>query len=120
MDLQLAHKRALVTGGSSGIGASIARILAREGVRVVVHGRNEARTEAVVEEIRAAGRAADVAIGDLSTDRGAAQVVKATRHLLNGAPDILVNNAGGGDAEAQSWDSVTLEHWHVSFATNLL
>jgi NAD(P)-dependent dehydrogenase (short-subunit alcohol dehydrogenase family) len=119
MDLQLANKSALVTGGSSGIGRSIARILAKEGVSVVVHGRNEARTEAVAEEIRVAGRRAGVAVGDLSTDEGAANVVEATRHLLNGAPDILVNNAGGGDAEPQSWDSVTIDHWHVSFETNL-
>ncbi len=40
MDLQLNGKRALVTGSSSGIGEGIAKALAREGVVVVVHGRN--------------------------------------------------------------------------------
>ncbi|MDG4757705.1 SDR family NAD(P)-dependent oxidoreductase [Micromonospora sp. WMMD710] len=43
MDLQLAGKRALVTGASSGLGAEIAAVLAAEGVAVVVHGRDQAR-----------------------------------------------------------------------------
>ena len=51
MDLQLAGKRALVTGSSSGIGAAIARELAGEGCAVVVHGRNRERAEAVADFI---------------------------------------------------------------------
>ncbi len=47
MDLELVGKRALVTGSSSGIGAEIARMLAAEGVAVVVHGRDRAQTQAV-------------------------------------------------------------------------
>jgi NAD(P)-dependent dehydrogenase (short-subunit alcohol dehydrogenase family) len=47
MDMQLKGKRALVTGSSSGIGAEIAEMLAAEGVKVVVHGRDQARTQAV-------------------------------------------------------------------------
>jgi len=43
MDLRLAGKRALVTGSSSGIGEAIVKLLAAEGVAVVVHGRNESR-----------------------------------------------------------------------------
>ena len=46
MDLHLHGKRALVTGSSSGIGAEIARMLASEGVKVVVHGRDETRATA--------------------------------------------------------------------------
>lgn len=59
MDLQLAGKRALITGSSSGIGSEIARMLAAEGIGVVVHGRNAERTQAVVRQIEdAGGRAA--------------------------------------------------------------
>lgn len=64
MDLQLNGRRALVTGSSSGIGAAVARMLAEEGARVFVHGRDRARAEGIAREIGAAG----VAIGDMSTD----------------------------------------------------
>ena len=70
MDLKLAGKRALVTGSSSGIGAEIARTLAREGVSIVVHGRNVERAEAVAEQIRQAGGVAAVVCGDVSNDEG--------------------------------------------------
>ena len=55
MDLQLKGKRALVTGASSGIGRGIAMVLAREGVEVVVHGRNRERCEATLAAISAEG-----------------------------------------------------------------
>jgi NAD(P)-dependent dehydrogenase (short-subunit alcohol dehydrogenase family) len=47
MDLELAKRSALVTGSSAGLGAEIARTLAREGARVVVHGRDAGRVHAV-------------------------------------------------------------------------
>jgi 3-oxoacyl-[acyl-carrier protein] reductase len=119
MDLQLKNKSALVTGSSSGIGESIARILVQEGVNVVVHGRDQARAGKVAEAIRHNGSEVHVALGDLSTDKGAEAVVQATRRALGGAPDILVNNAGGGDGEPQSWQSSTLSDWHVAFEANL-
>nr|MBA2396751.1 SDR family NAD(P)-dependent oxidoreductase [Ktedonobacteraceae bacterium] len=71
MDLKLAGKRALVTGSSSGIGEAIVKLLAVEGVAVVVHGRDESRANAVTEAIRAEGGKAEVALGDLTTDAGA-------------------------------------------------
>ena len=55
MDLQLKGRRALVTGSSSGIGEAIARMLAEEGARVVVHGRNRERAEEIANSIGAAG-----------------------------------------------------------------
>jgi 3-oxoacyl-[acyl-carrier protein] reductase len=91
MDLQLKGRRALVTGSSSGIGECIARMLAQEGCRVVVHGRNRERAEKVAADIKAAG----VAIGDLSTDEGAAAVHAGARAALSGNIEILINNAGG-------------------------
>jgi NAD(P)-dependent dehydrogenase (short-subunit alcohol dehydrogenase family) len=118
MDMHLANKTALVTGSSSGIGASIARTLAKEGVTVVLHGRSEKRTNEVAEAIRAEGAIAHVALGDLSTDGGAAAVVEATRSALHSAPEILVNNAGGGGIP-RSWESGSLEDWHQSFEQNI-
>src|SRR5690242_12831899 len=95
MDLQLAGKRALVTGSSSGLGEAVAKMLAAEGAAVVVHGRDVARTEAVAKAIRADGGRAAVAIGDLATDAGADTVAAAA--LADGPVDILVNNAGSYD-----------------------
>lgn len=89
--MKLAGRRALVTGSSSGIGAATARLLAKEGAVVVVHGRDRKRAEAVAAELGAAG----VAIGDLATDEGAAAVHDAARAALGGNVEILVNNAGG-------------------------
>jgi 3-oxoacyl-[acyl-carrier protein] reductase len=60
MDLQLKDKVALVTGSSSGIGASIAKTLAREGATVIVHGSNADRAKRVADEIREQGGKADV------------------------------------------------------------
>ena len=122
MDLQLAGKRALVTGSNSGIGKGIAHVLAREGALVVVHGRNHERTEGVAAEIRAAGGSAHVAIGDLATDEGAAAVAKAV-HAHTGGVDILVNNIGGTESSAPgviAWFEILPEHWAGSMQQNLI
>jgi NAD(P)-dependent dehydrogenase (short-subunit alcohol dehydrogenase family) len=119
VDLQLKNKSALVTGSSSGIGEAIARTLAREGVTVVLHGRSAARAGAVADAIRADGGSVHVALGDLTTDEGAAAVVEATRAALEGGLDILVNNAGGADGDPQTWASASIADWHQLFEQNL-
>jgi len=104
-------KRALVTGGSGGIGAAICRRLAADGHHVVVHaGRNVDVAQALVREIAAAGASAEAIAFDVA-DRAAAAAVLATL-LEDGPIQILVNNAGihadavfPGMSGAQ-WDSV--------------
>jgi len=91
MDLKLAGRRAFVSGSSSGIGEGIARMLAKEGCAVVVHGRNRERAAKVAADINAAG----IAIGELSTDENAAAIHDQARAALGGNIEILVNNAGG-------------------------
>ncbi len=118
MDLQLMGRRALVTGSSSGIGAGIARNLAREGVEVVVHGRNTQRLEAVAREIESIGGKVRMAFGDLANDEGAAQVVEATGEI-----DILVNNIGGTESTGgglTGWFDVKPEHWAGAMQQNLI
>lgn len=122
MDLQLAGKRALVTGSSSGIGRAIARVLAREGVQVVVHGRNAERATDTVDSIVAEGGRASVALGDLATDEGAEAVVRAVEAAAGGI-DILVNNIGGNESAGgglNGWFNDTPDVWTGTMQQNLV
>lgn len=116
MDLQLAGKRALVTGSSSGIGKAIVKQLAAEGVAVVVHGRDVSRINAVAEAIRSEGGSAEVASGDLTTDAGADAVAAAA--LAGGPIDILVNNAGV--IRFLPWAEATAEDWTQTYNINVI
>jgi NAD(P)-dependent dehydrogenase (short-subunit alcohol dehydrogenase family) len=118
MDLQLAGRRALVTGSSSGIGEAIARMFAQEGGAVVVHGRNRDRAEKVAADINAAG----VAIGDLSTDDGAVAVHAEARGALGGHIEILVNNAGGSATgnTARAPIDISAGDWITNYHANAL
>ena len=104
-------KRALVTGGSGGIGAAICRRLAADGHHVIVHAnRSLDKAEAVVTAIRAAGGSAEAVAFDV-TDR-TATAAALEKLLAAGAIQILVNNAGiHADAvfpgmSGEQWDSV--------------
>ena len=118
MDLQLKGRRALVTGSSSGIGEGIARMLAQEGCAVVVHGRNRERAEKVAADINAAG----VAIGDLSTDEGAAAVHAEAVAALGGHIEILVNNAGGSSTgnTTKTPIQISSDDWVSNYHANTL
>ncbi len=118
---ELAGKRALVTGSSSGLGEAIAKRMAREGARLVIHGRNAERAERVASEIRAAGGEARVAIGDLMLDDQATAVCDAADAALGGI-DILVNNAGGesaGAGQATFFDAKP-EEWLKTYNGNVV
>ena len=85
-------RRALVTGSSRGIGAAIARCLAREGMDVVLHGRAKSEhLERVASEIRAFGRKVEIACFDVTDARATEQAIAT---LLPEGVDVLVNNAG--------------------------
>lgn len=96
MDLQLAGKVVVVSGGCRGIGRAIVEAFLGEGARVVVVDRDEAAGEALVA---ARGVAADVAFcgGDLAAPGTCARAIALANGRFGGV-DVLVNNAGRNDA----------------------
>jgi NAD(P)-dependent dehydrogenase (short-subunit alcohol dehydrogenase family) len=107
---------AVVSGGTSGLGAASAVALARAGAKVIVGGRDRERGEAVVREISAADGLAELELADVGDAqdlaRFAARVLARHEHV-----DVLVNAAGifaRGEAVA-----VTLEDWDTVLRTNL-
>jgi 3-oxoacyl-[acyl-carrier protein] reductase len=105
------RRRALVTGGSGGIGAAICRALAAQGLDVIVHAnRNAERAQALAAELQAGSGHAEAVAFDLADGPG---VQAALERLLAAGPiDVLVNNAGmHSDAllpamSAQAWHGV--------------
>lgn len=107
--LPLSGKRALVTGGSRGIGAAIAKQLAADGADVAItYEKSADRAEAVAADIRALGRKAVAVQADAGSNDGPQKAVDAAVAGLGGL-DIVVNNAGiaGGTLFAdQSLDEI--------------
>jgi NAD(P)-dependent dehydrogenase (short-subunit alcohol dehydrogenase family) len=87
-------RAAIVTGGSSGIGLAIARVLQDEGFALTVAARRPDKLEAAAESLRGHGNVEAVA-GDLSSEQAVQQVVDRHRRRF-GRLDVLVNNAGVG------------------------
>jgi 3-oxoacyl-[acyl-carrier protein] reductase len=105
MDLDLSGKRALITGGSKGIGRAIAEALLAEGASVTLVARDAAQLEATQAKLNAdAEGRVDILPADLGTDNGRATLVDAVE-----TPDILINNAGAiragrlGDLSLADW-----------------
>jgi len=100
---------AIVTGASKGIGVGIAKVLSREGCRVVCLSRNLAESEIIAREIRDEGGDAIAMRVDVSIEDDVKQMVKGTLEHY-GRIDILINNAGLGvyksvlDTTVEDWD----------------
>ena len=84
---------AIVTGGSRGIGAAIAALLAEDGAAVVVSGRDAARLQRIAKELEAHGGAVLGVAADAASREDAERLVDAAKQRF-GRVDILVNNAG--------------------------
>jgi 3-oxoacyl-[acyl-carrier protein] reductase len=94
MDLGLGNKVAIVAGGSRGCGFGIAQVLAGEGARVVLTGRQQEVVATATEKLRASGGTVHGVVSDMTTAAGVDQIVASAREAF-GDPDILVVNAPG-------------------------
>lgn len=116
MDLNLKGKTAVVVASSQGLGRAIAEELLKEGAKVVISGRDEAKLQKVVNELRRFG-----SVEYQQTDITKPDEIKSLINLAVqkfGTIDILVNNAGG--PPAGSFEEISDEDWQHSFELNLL
>ncbi len=109
MNLELAGKRAFVSGSTAGIGLAIAAGLAKEGAEVIVNGRTEERVD---NAIRASGAAHGVA-ADLGTEAGVEAVFARYPSV-----DILINNLG--IFEPKPFEQIRDEDWLRFFEVNVM
>ena len=110
-------KTALITGSTDGVGRYVAERLAAEGARVLIHGRDPARGEAVVERIMRQGGDARLLIADLSSLDAVRSLADAVRRECDGL-DALVNNAGIGASGPGR--EVSADGFELRFAVNYL
>ena len=111
MDLGLKNKVALVTGGTSGIGAAVVRLLAEEGARVVFVGRNEGAGALLASELSKSQRESWFVKADLTQEADCESCVAQTLATF-GSLDMVINNAGVNDA-------VGLEQYPAEFMASL-
>lgn len=116
MDLKIQDQLAIVTGSTLGIGRAIAERLLREGARVVINGRSEARVSEAVAAVRPLARTPQHirgVVGDVSTKEGADAIIAAVPEA-----DILINNAG--IYAPQAFEDICDEEWLRLFNVNVL
>ncbi len=115
-NLPLQGRRAIVTGGTGGIGYSIVLALAKAGADVAVVARNPARLQAVTKEIEALGRRGLPISCDITNPEQIERMADEAGQGLGGV-DILVNNAGG--AESHKFLGHPDALWHKMIALNM-
>jgi len=117
MTTELTARVALVTGGSRGIGFSIAQALLIEGAKVFICGRDPNALQAALEKLRSAAPAnVDGSPADVRRYEDCRKLVRAAAERFGGL-DILVNNAGVGVFKPV--DQLSVEDWDTTIQTNL-
>jgi 3-oxoacyl-[acyl-carrier protein] reductase len=116
MDLGIKGRRAIVTGGGSGIGHETARQFLEEGVRVVICGRNAAKLEAARDALAKTGGEVHAVVADMAKEADVARLVDTAKAKLGGI-DILVNNAG--TMYSGRFDALTDESLKLQLETKL-
>ena len=114
---KLQGKKAIITGGSRGLGKATALAFAKEGIDVAITGRDKARLEETVNELKALGVNATYAIFDVGNQNEVKTSVKQLVKDLGGV-DILVNNAG--IAAFGNFLEMDAEQWTAIMQTNVM
>ena len=114
--MRLQGRRAVVTGGSRGIGAAIARELAADGCELLICARGLEAAQNLAEDIRASGGSADAASCDVARPESVEKLAAQALERM-GIVDILVNNAG--IAPSAPIKALTLDEWERVFAINV-
>ena len=115
---RLAGKKALITGGDSGIGRAIAIAYAREGADIVISYLNEDEDAAEVKAlVEREGRKVVLIPGDISNPEHCRSIIRRTVEELGGI-DILVNNAAH-QATFKDIGDISDEEWQRTFETNI-
>ena len=108
MDLGLRGKRAVVTGGSKGIGLAVAHELACEGAHVALCARNAGEVDAAAQALREVGGTVHAQVADVTRPDQVEDFVASSARALGGI-DVLVNNAGA--AHPGTFETLTDEDW---------
>ncbi|PSR54024.1 NAD(P)-dependent oxidoreductase [Adhaeribacter arboris] len=115
---KLTGRKAIITGGDSGIGRAVAIAFAREGADVLISYLNEDEdARETAKYVEAAGRKAVLVPGDISEETHCKHVVQRAVEELGGL-DILVNNAAF-QMERESLQEISTEEWDRTFKTNI-
>lgn len=119
MEIHLTGKRALVTGGNSGIGAAIAAELAKAGAKVAInYVRHPEAAEQLVRDIQSGGGEAVGIEADVSSYDSVGRMFTALDDTWGGI-DILINNAGIDGVKADGWEA-ELKDWEQVIRINLM
>jgi NAD(P)-dependent dehydrogenase (short-subunit alcohol dehydrogenase family) len=112
-------KTALITGATDGVGRVVARRLATDGWRILAHGRNAERGQALVREIESAGGRATFLQADLASLAEVRRLADAVTAETDSLP-LLINNAGIGSVGAAPGRQVSADGHELRFAVNYL
>jgi NAD(P)-dependent dehydrogenase (short-subunit alcohol dehydrogenase family) len=118
--MNMAGKTVLITGSTDGVGRYVATELAKQGARVLTHGRDASRGKTLIEEIKRVGKEApafyQADLSSLSAVRALADAVKADHNKL----DVFVSNAGIGSMNGGAQRQASADGHELRFAVNYL
>lgn len=118
--MNMAGKTVLITGSTDGVGRYVATELAKQGAKILIHGRDAGRGKALIDEIRRTGKEAaafyQADLSSLAAVRALADAVKADHKKL----DVFVSNAGIGSMNGGPQRQVSADGHELRFAVNYL